>query len=617
MTGVEPGAVSAPFYRSGGMEFAAALDESGASPAVLLMARYLDDNGRPQAGALGQWSPVGEYTGMDLGIMEAYRGKGAGTAFVKYIMEQGLYTGPSIGYSPSGLRTMQNAHRAVVADALAEGKPVPAEVLADYPDLAPPADATDAEVAREIADDRSELAPDEMPDDPTAERLEALQPADKLRSRGYAIWAENILQPGRYLSDGYVVIDTEAAPDNATLKRIAARPQGRRAEQSSGQRTFDETVRDATKPLEVLGLDDDYLYLADAEDRLYLLDVRRAGLLKTATKWDSVRGISPMQAVAFYRGDTPVAVLMPMFRPEGGHAESTPTVAQLRKRLAEIAAEPAPEPVKKTPRASIGDMLAGAEPVEGLTQNRQQLGAASRRKSRPDVVNLRPVTFAGQEGFTDGYLIAVGEADKVPSDWADLAVIDAEHLIPPELGQPVYWLGYGETKNTAVGVLPDRTPAGADAASLGFLLRRYPGAEFLLNPAHDGPPIIVRHNGEIVGAVVRQKATALDVAKFGSEEDLHRAQEQVSDELSLRRLFPAGAGAHAHGKLSEEGLALYRKALDRYEAKYGEAPEDLRPEWVRPEPEPVPAPEPQAQPPARDYFADVVRAEEEAFAPDS
>lgn len=56
------------------------------------------------------WSPVGEYDGENLGIMLAYRNKGAGKAFVKWLMKNNLLR-PSIGYSPLGLKTVKSAYR--------------------------------------------------------------------------------------------------------------------------------------------------------------------------------------------------------------------------------------------------------------------------------------------------------------------------------------------------------------------------------------------------------------------------------------------------------------------------------------------------------------------------
>ena len=143
---ISPGQVSKPFHTSPVIhkqywkdgprdvvqEFAGAkdLERSGR---VLLMERSKDAH---TGELLLDWSPVGEYHNGNLGIALAYRGKGAGTAFEKWLIEKGHRKGGSIGYSPQGLKTVVKAHRQIVSDALAAGKPVPDEVLADYPDLA-------------------------------------------------------------------------------------------------------------------------------------------------------------------------------------------------------------------------------------------------------------------------------------------------------------------------------------------------------------------------------------------------------------------------------------------------------------------------------------------------
>jgi ribosomal protein S18 acetylase RimI-like enzyme len=85
------------------------------------------------------WAPVGEYHNGNLGVAEAYRQDGAGTAFVRELIQRGVWK-PSIGYSPEGLRTVQKAHRQIIEQALQEGKPVPLAVLQIYPSLTRPAD---------------------------------------------------------------------------------------------------------------------------------------------------------------------------------------------------------------------------------------------------------------------------------------------------------------------------------------------------------------------------------------------------------------------------------------------------------------------------------------------
>ncbi|HHX29409.1 MAG TPA: methyltransferase, partial [Firmicutes bacterium] len=107
------------------------LSEKGA---YILMAQDVEaKTGRPVAGY--SWHPVGEYRHGNVGILRDYRGEGAGTAFIRKLMEMGVWK-PSIGYSPEGLKTVKAAHKQLIKQALKDGKPVPAEVLADYPELA-------------------------------------------------------------------------------------------------------------------------------------------------------------------------------------------------------------------------------------------------------------------------------------------------------------------------------------------------------------------------------------------------------------------------------------------------------------------------------------------------
>jgi len=96
----------------------------------LLMARSVGEDGKPH----DDWSEVGELRGQDLGILLSHRGQGAGTAFVKAMMEMGEIS-PSIGYSPEGLNANRKAHRQIVEEALEKGLPVPDEVLSEYPEL--------------------------------------------------------------------------------------------------------------------------------------------------------------------------------------------------------------------------------------------------------------------------------------------------------------------------------------------------------------------------------------------------------------------------------------------------------------------------------------------------
>lgn len=94
-----------PEQTPGYNQFAASDDVDGSRS--YLMHRFVDADGKP----LMDWGAVGEYDGENIGIAEAYRGAGAGTEFVKWLISTGRYKGPSIGYSPGGLATITRAQR--------------------------------------------------------------------------------------------------------------------------------------------------------------------------------------------------------------------------------------------------------------------------------------------------------------------------------------------------------------------------------------------------------------------------------------------------------------------------------------------------------------------------
>jgi hypothetical protein len=109
-------------------------DDASSKKRKLLMARNVDTNDVPFDNELGKWQQVGEYDGENLGIMEAYRGKGAGTAFVEQLIAKGKLK-PSIGYSPEGLRTVEKARANLLAKGGTQqlGGAVPGGVTAAVP----------------------------------------------------------------------------------------------------------------------------------------------------------------------------------------------------------------------------------------------------------------------------------------------------------------------------------------------------------------------------------------------------------------------------------------------------------------------------------------------------
>lgn len=78
-----------------------------------------------------RWGPVGEWHKGNLGVLDAYRGEGAGTAFAAELLRRGVLH-PSIGYSPEGLRTFEKAHARVIREAMDSGRPFNEEAAAIY-----------------------------------------------------------------------------------------------------------------------------------------------------------------------------------------------------------------------------------------------------------------------------------------------------------------------------------------------------------------------------------------------------------------------------------------------------------------------------------------------------
>jgi hypothetical protein len=106
-------------------EFAFGLSNDGV-PLVFHRLRTID-------GALRfNWSPVGEHGGGGMGLSASHRGKGIGREFVRWMMEHGHWSATALGYSPAGKATVLSAHRAIVAQAMAENRPVSAAAVDAY-----------------------------------------------------------------------------------------------------------------------------------------------------------------------------------------------------------------------------------------------------------------------------------------------------------------------------------------------------------------------------------------------------------------------------------------------------------------------------------------------------
>jgi hypothetical protein len=177
-----------------------------------------------------------------------------------------------------------------------------------------------------------------------------------------------------------------------------------------------------------------------------------------------------------------------------------------------------------------------------LTPNTEELKRARTRKMPPNPDRLIPVEFRSQRGWSDGYMMDLGDPPykaELPAmqKFATLEATDANHTVRPDsdLGEPVRWLGFkDDTSSVLVGVLPDGTPVGLNPGYWAYFAKKYKDAEFL---AHSGTePVIVRSGGEVVGVVMpmyiqRDDAASALYTKFGVRQE--PAPEPVSEEPAV------------------------------------------------------------------------------------
>ncbi len=83
-----------------------------------------------------------------MGLSASHRGKGIGREFVRWMMEHGHWAATALGYSPAGKATVLSAHRAIVAQAMAENSPVSAVAVAAYKITVPKGYLRDGEAYR-------------------------------------------------------------------------------------------------------------------------------------------------------------------------------------------------------------------------------------------------------------------------------------------------------------------------------------------------------------------------------------------------------------------------------------------------------------------------------------
>ncbi|MCB7129171.1 MAG: hypothetical protein J3T61_06515, partial [Candidatus Brocadiales bacterium] len=92
---------------------------------------FAEVKGKPAGYAL----ELGE--GVDVTVAEEFQGHGIGTE-LDYLLRKDFPTRESGGLTETGEKTVRRVHKRFVEESLSEGKPVPAAVLAEYPELAVP-----------------------------------------------------------------------------------------------------------------------------------------------------------------------------------------------------------------------------------------------------------------------------------------------------------------------------------------------------------------------------------------------------------------------------------------------------------------------------------------------
>jgi len=145
-----------------------------------------------------------------------------------------------------------------------------------------------------------------------AERSKSLQPTSKLRPRP-TYWYGNEAQPGRFVTDKIMLIDT-SAPGVRTRPWMQKQAiNSSNYAQDKMKSSFDKAHKEATVKLTDYGYANDVAYLIGEDGAYRVVNAHRLRLVRDAVEYDSIRGSADVHGViVFYKGKKPVALLMPL-----------------------------------------------------------------------------------------------------------------------------------------------------------------------------------------------------------------------------------------------------------------------------------------------------------------
>ena len=187
-----------------------------------------------------------------------------------------------------------------------------------------------------------------------ASRSSGMRPIAEKRVSVVSAWEGNSAQPGRFITDGRILIDTEAS-QGKRIRDAAGRKHARAklGPQPLMQEQFDRQVSKATVPVELIGFEGNTAYFVSPDGTLTVAaPATTTAWLNSVTPFDSIKAPprDSRTAIVFYRGGKPVSLTMPM--------KDTPAidVAAARKAAATPktptqSAEPPKPPVAKSVEA--------------------------------------------------------------------------------------------------------------------------------------------------------------------------------------------------------------------------------------------------------------------------
>lgn len=191
--------------------------------------------------------------------------------------------------------------------------------------LAKAADSMESRAAETIQEQKRKLqakqAEQEAANSPTG-RAKALKPMHEVKSSVHKGHEGNILAPGRFISDGKMMIDGDSLnpKERESLSARQSKTSKAAHPQSGAQELWDKHAKSATAPLDPLGhipaKDDEgktVAYLATPGNTSVAVDAEKLAYLKKTTGADSMKsGKKPGSPVMLFKGGKPVGLLMPL-----------------------------------------------------------------------------------------------------------------------------------------------------------------------------------------------------------------------------------------------------------------------------------------------------------------